>query len=445
MGMSDTPSAERVHIGFFGRRNAGKSCVVNAITGQGLSVVSDTLGTTTDPVRKSMELLPLGPVVVIDTPGFDDVGTLGQRRVHATRRVLDQTDLAVLVVDATQGLGACDEQLIGLFRSHNVPYVVAYNKRDLLGALPEAGAHDVYVSGLTGEGIGALKERIAAIGTASHDVLPMLLDLVGPDDLVVLVVPIDKAAPRGRLILPEQMAVRDVLDAGAECLVVQEVRLGRTLERMAPRKPTLVVTDSQVFGPVSRVVPQDVRLTSFSILMARHKGLLAGAVEGVRALDGLADGDRVLVSEGCTHHRQCDDIGTVKLPHWLAEHTGCDLALETTSGRGFPDDVTPYRLVIHCGGCMLNAREMAHRATQCAGQGVPMTNYGIAIAHMKGILRRSLSLFPDLVATLDAEPRDHDRGVSDDFGDGRAPANVTALVTGAAAREVSAQGDASVR
>ena len=445
MSMSDTPSSERVHIGFFGRRNAGKSCVVNAITGQDLSVVSDTLGTTTDPVRKAMEILPLGPVVVIDTPGFDDVGTLGQKRVHATRRVLDQTDVAVLVVDATQGLGACDEQLIGLFRSHNVPYVVAYNKCDLLATVPALGPHGAYVSGLTGEGIGGLKERIAAIGAAGRAEPPLLLDLIGPDDLVVLVIPIDKAAPKGRLILPEQMAVRDVLDAGAECLVVQDVRLARTLERMAPRTPTLVVTDSQAFGPVSRVVPQDVRLTSFSILMARHKGLLAGAVEGARALDGLADGDRVLISEGCTHHRQCNDIGTVKLPHWLAEHTGRTLALETTSGRGFPDDVTPYRLVIHCGGCMLNAREMAHRAAQCAAQDVPMTNYGIAIAHMKGILRRSLSLFPDLVETLDAGVPGRGCGVSDDVGDGHAPANVTSLVTGATAREVSVQGDASVR
>lgn len=443
--MNDTPSSERVHVGFFGRRNAGKSCVVNAITGQSLSVVSDTLGTTTDPVRKSMEILPLGPVVVIDTPGFDDVGKLGQLRVHATRRVLDQTDVAVLVVDATQGLGACDEQLIGLFRSHNVPYVVAYNKCDLLAVAPAPGSHDIYVSGLTGEGIGELKERVAAIGAGGREEPPMLSDLVGPDDLVVLVIPIDKAAPKGRLILPEQMAVRDVLDAGAECLVVQDVRLDRTLRQMAPRRPTLVVTDSQVFGPVSRVVPQDVRLTSFSILMARHKGLLAGAVEGAHALDGLSDGDRVLVAEGCTHHRQCNDIGTVKLPHWLAEHTGRDLALTTTSGRGFPDDVTPYQLVIHCGGCMLNAREMAHRAAQCAEQGVPMTNYGIAIAHMKGILRRSLSLFPDLVKTLDVGMCDHSHGVSDDFGDGRAPANVTSLVTGAAAREVSAQRDTDAR
>lgn len=402
MSMNETPSSERTHIGFFGRRNAGKSSVVNRVTGQDLAVVSDTKGTTTDPVMKSMEILPLGPVVIIDTPGFDDEGQLGELRVQKTRRILDQTDVAVLVVDATVGLGACERQLIELFRQRAVPHLIAHNKCDLLAAPPAVEEGGLLVSGLTGEGIGALKERMATLGKAHEVECPLVRDLLSPGDVVVLVVPIDKAAPKGRLILPQQMMIRDVLDAGAEAVVVGEDRLAQTLGRLSDeRRPSLVITDSQVFGEVARVVPAEVRLTSFSILMARHKGLLAGAVQGAAAIDQLVDGDTVLMAEGCTHHRQCGDIGTVKLPQWLAERTGRRLSIATSSGRSFPQDLSPYRLVVHCGGCMLNGREMARRAQVCAEQGVPMTNYGTAIAYLRGILPRSVAAFPAVAALLD--------------------------------------------
>lgn len=403
MSLNDTPSAERVHIGFFGRRNAGKSSVVNAVTGQDLAVVSDTLGTTTDPVVKSMEILPLGPVTVVDTPGFDDAGELGELRVQRTRKVLGSTDVAVLVVDATTGMGACERQLVGLFRAQDTPYLVAYNKCDLLGKVPADTAHEVHLSALTGAGVFELKEAIARLGSAGRQERPLVSDLLVPGDVVVLVIPIDKAAPKGRLILPEQMMVRDVLDAGCESVVVQQTILAGTLERLAAAgtRPAMVITDSQVFSEVARIVPADVPLTSFSILMARYKGLLASAVRGAAAIDRLPEGARVLVSEGCTHHRQCGDIGTQKIPAWLRQHTGRDFTVEASSGRGFPEDLTGYDLVIHCGGCMLNGREMLRRMREAEAQGVPMTNYGVAIAHMKGILRRTLDLFPDVQAILD--------------------------------------------
>ena len=403
MSLNDTPSAERVHIGFFGRRNAGKSSVVNAVTGQDLAVVSDTLGTTTDPVVKSMEILPLGPVTVVDTPGFDDAGELGELRVQRTRKVLGSTDVAVLVVDATTGMGACERQLVGLFRAQDTPYLVAYNKCDLLGEVPADTAHEVHLSALTGAGVFELKEAIARLGSAGRQERPLVSDLLAPGDVVVLVIPIDKAAPKGRLILPEQMMVRDVLDAGCESVVVQQTILAGTLERLAAAgtRPAMVITDSQVFSEVARIVPADVPLTSFSILMARYKGLLASAVRGAAAIDRLPEGARVLVSEGCTHHRQCGDIGTQKIPAWLRQHTGRDFTVEASSGRGFPEDLTGYDLVIHCGGCMLNGREMLRRMREAEAQGVPMTNYGVAIAHMKGILRRTLDLFPDVQAILD--------------------------------------------
>ena len=403
MSLNDTPSAERVHIGFFGRRNAGKSSVVNAVTGQDLAVVSDTLGTTTDPVVKSMEILPLGPVTVVDTPGFDDAGELGELRVQRTRKVLGSTDVAVLVVDATTGMGACERQLVGLFRAQDTPYLVAYNKCDLLGKVPADTAHEVHLRALTGAGVFELKEAIARLGSAGRQERPLVSDLLVPGDVVVLVIPIDKAAPKGRLILPEQMMVRDVLDAGCESVVVQQTILAGTLERLAAAgtRPAMVITDSQVFSEVARIVPADVPLTSFSILMARYKGLLASAVRGAAAIDRLPEGARVLVSEGCTHHRQCGDIGTQKIPAWLRQHTGRDFTVEASSGRGFPEDLTGYDLVIHCGGCMLNGREMLRRMREAEAQGVPMTNYGVAIAHMKGILRRTLDLFPDVQAILD--------------------------------------------
>ncbi len=402
MSLNDTPSAERVHIGFFGRRNAGKSSVVNAVTGQNLAVVSDKLGTTTDPVIKSMELLPLGPVTIVDTPGFDDEGELGELRVKKTREVLGSTDVAVLVVDATAGLGACERQLVDLFKQQGTPYLIAYNKRDLLDQVPADDDHAIHVSATAKEGINTLKEAIAKLGTKGSQDRPLLRDLFQPGQTVMVVIPIDKAAPKGRLILPEQMAIRDILDGDGEAIVVQQNRLAQALEeRGEDRRPALVVTDSQVFQEVAQIVPPEVPLTSFSILMARYKGLLKPAVAGAAALDRLDDGARVLISEGCTHHRQCNDIGTVKLPGWLREYTGKDLDLSWTSGREFPEDLTDFDAVVHCGGCMLNAKEMQTRMKRAQAQGVPMTNYGVAIAHMKGILRRTVALFPDVAVLLD--------------------------------------------
>ncbi len=394
MSLNDTPSGERIHIGFFGRRNAGKSSVVNAVTGQELSVVSDVKGTTTDPVMKSMELLPMGPVVIIDTPGFDDEGALGELRVKKTKQILNRSDCAVLVVDATQGMTPADQELVELFRQKDIPYLIAYNKSDLAAA-PALGDQELAVSAQTGENIHELKERISRLVKTGEDSRRIVGDLLSPGDLVVLVTPIDSAAPKGRLILPQQQTIRDILDSDATAIVVKENGLADTLKKLGT-KPRMVITDSQAFAQVDRDTPKDIPLTSFSILMARYKGFLDAAVEGVAAIDRLEDGDKVLIAEGCTHHRQCEDIGTVKIPKWLKEYTGKELLLEHSSGRDFPEDLSSYKLVIHCGGCMLNQREITYRQKTAGDNEVPFTNYGITIAHLKGILKRSVELFPHL-------------------------------------------------
>lgn len=395
MSMNSTPAGERIHIGFFGKRNAGKSSLLNAVTGQELAVVSETEGTTTDPVYKAMELLPLGPVMMIDTPGFDDEGTLGEQRVKKTYQVLEKTDIAVLVVDASVGMTACEEEFVTLFGEREIPYIIAYNITDKCPV--ESGVeqdsadlrvHRIFVNAKSGEGVHELKEKLAAM-LPDKEERHLAADLVAPMDTVVLVVPIDSAAPKGRLILPQQQTIRDLLEAGAVTVVVRESELAQTLLKLK-EKPAFVITDSQVFEEVAAVVPPDIPLTSFSILMARYKGFLDIAVEGVKAIDGLKDGDRILIAEGCTHHRQCDDIGTVKIPRFLKKYTRKELVIETSSGTGFPEDLTPYALVIHCGGCMLNEREVLRRMRFAKKQGVPVTNYGIAIAQMKGILGRSI-------------------------------------------------------
>ena len=398
MSLNDTPSGERIHIGFFGRRNAGKSSVVNAVTGQELSVVSDVKGTTTDPVMKSMELLPMGPVVIIDTPGFDDEGALGELRVKKTKQILNRSDCAVLVVDATQGMTPADRELVELFQQKEIPYLIAYNKSDLAAA-PALGEEELAVSAQTGENIQELKERIARLVKTGEDSRRIVGDLLSPGDLVVLVTPIDSAAPKGRLILPQQQTIRDILDSDATAIVVKENGLADTLKKLGT-KPRMVITDSQAFAQVNRDTPKDIPLTSFSILMARYKGFLDAAVEGVAAIDRLEDGDKVLIAEGCTHHRQCEDIGTVKIPKWLKEYTGKELLLEHSSGRDFPEDLSSYKLVIHCGGCMLNQREITYRQKTAGDNRVPFTNYGITIAHLKGILKRSVELFPHLYKLL---------------------------------------------
>jgi [FeFe] hydrogenase H-cluster maturation GTPase HydF len=400
MSLNDTPSSERVHIGIFGCRNVGKSSLMNAITGQQLAVVSPVKGTTTDPVRQSMELLPIGPVLLIDTPGVDDVGELGAMRVEKARQVLRRADLAILVVDASCGKREQDGELVGLFKENGVRFVVALNKCDLLKnrQAPEEG--EMYVSAATGENIAALKERIASLAELADPKLRIVGDLISPADFVVLVTPIDKAAPKGRLILPQQQTIRDILEADASAIVVKEFELRDVLESLGKR-PRMVITDSQVFAKVSADVPPDIPLTSFSILMARYKGLLADSVRGVKVLDGLRDGDKVLISEGCTHHRQCDDIGTVKLPRWIRQYSGARPEFEFTSGGGFPNDLFGYSLVVHCGGCMLNDREMRYRQRAAVSQGVPITNFGVLIAFMQGILKRSVSMFPHLLAELE--------------------------------------------
>ena len=393
MSLNSTPSGERIHIGFFGRRNAGKSSVVNAFTGQPLSVVSDVKGTTTDPVSKAMELLPLGPVMIIDTPGFDDEGALGEERVRRTKQVLNRVDIAVLVVDSSAGKTAADEELLALFKQKKIPCVVAYNKCDLTE--DRQYTDGVAVSALHHINIDLLKETVAHLVKDDGEPRHVCADLVDPGDFAVLVVPIDKAAPKGRLILPQQQTIRDLLDKGAVPIVCRDEELSLTLEKLgAP--PKLVITDSQAFGRVKDIVPQSVPLTSFSILMARYKGFLTEAVKGAAAIEGLKDGSRVLIAEGCTHHRQCDDIGTVKLPRMLRKYTQKDIIIETSSGKGFPDDLSRFDLIIHCGGCMLNEREVAYRRGFAADSGVPFTNYGTALAYMQGILKRTLGVFPDL-------------------------------------------------
>lgn len=411
MGLNDTPSANRVHIGFFGCRNAGKSSLVNAVTGQSLAVVSDVAGTTTDPVYKSMELLPLGPVVIVDTPGIDDVGSLGELRVAKTRQVLSKVDVAVLVVDATAEMPQADRELLDLFREKNINHIIAYNKSDAsqelmakCGLTDETGT-SIWVSAEKGYGIHELKELIGKLTTTDTMTKRLVGDLLSPGEVVVLVIPIDSAAPKGRLILPQQQVIRDVLEAGAISVVCRDTELADTLERFGSQV-SMVITDSQAFGKVMKIVPEDIYMTSFSILMARFKGQLEMAVFGAHVLDELRDEGgierhedtkrnipRVLIAEGCTHHRQCDDIGTVKLPGWIRNYTGLEPEFTFVSGTEFPDDLTGYDLIIHCGGCMLNEREMKNRQQMAQQQGVPMTNYGTAIAHMNGILERSLRVF----------------------------------------------------
>ena len=399
MSLNATPSGERVHIAFFGRRNAGKSSLVNAFTGQDLAIVSAVKGTTTDPVSKAMELLPLGPVQIIDTPGLDDEGELGTLRVQRTKLVLRKTDLAILVADATAPLGETEQALLDLCRARNIPWILVRSKADLLEAIPEAGADTIYVSAKTGYHIHELKELAARLALGTENRRPLVSDLLQPGDTAVLVVPIDKAAPKGRLILPQQQVIRDALEAGAAALVCRETELNAALQGLnAP--PKLVVTDSQVFGKVAQIVPESVPLTSFSILMARCKGDLALTVAGAAAVRNLKDGDRVLIAEGCTHHRQCEDIGTVKIPRWLAESTGKTLQYDFCSGVEFPEDLTPYALVVHCGGCTLNPKEMAARQRLAVDQAVPITNYGVLIAAVHGILPRTLQPFPAIAALL---------------------------------------------
>lgn len=424
MGMNETPSADRVHIGFFGRRNAGKSSIVNKVTGQELAVVSDVKGTTTDPVSKAMELLPMGPVVIIDTPGIDDEGHLGELRVRKAKQVLNRVDVAVLVVDATLGKTSVDEELIHIFKEKEIPYLVIYNKSDLLPEnrkisedspeKKEGLSHEkpdqkadtitqepfIYASAATGQNIYELKEKIASLAVTDDLKLRLAGDLLEPSDFAVLVVPIDKAAPKGRLILPQQQTIRDVLEAGAAAIVIKENELSNTLKTLG-KSPKIVITDSQVFAKVSKETPKDIWLTSFSILFARFKGNLKTAAAGAAAIDRLKDGDKILISEGCTHHRQCDDIGTVKLPRWIRNYTGKDLEFEYSSGRDFPEDVTKYDLIVHCGGCMLNEREMRYRQKCALDQEIPITNYGIAIAYMQGILKRCVEMFPDVRKELD--------------------------------------------
>ena len=402
MSLNAQVSAERVHIGFFGLRNAGKSSLVNRVTGQTLSIVSEVRGTTTDPVRKAMELLPVGPVVIIDTPGLDDEGALGEERVRRTRRVLDQTDIAVLVVDAAAGLSQADRELMQLFEGKRIPFVVAMNKADLVSVPESVPENTIYVSAQENENIYTLKEKIAALAHSAASPRELIADLVSSGDAVVLVTPIDSAAPKGRLILPQQQTIRALLDAGCVPVVTRETELSRTLSLLS-EPPALVVTDSQAFGIVSKIVPESVRLTSFSILFARYKGDLRTAVLGAAALRRLKDGDTVLISEGCTHHRQCGDIGTEKLPRWVKSYTDRDVNFAFTSGGEFPDDLSPYALVIHCGACMLNEREMQSRLCRAAEQSVPITNYGIAIAQMHGILDRALQPFSALHAEWSAQ------------------------------------------
>ncbi len=389
MGLNDTPSANRIHIGFFGRRNAGKSSVVNAVTGQELAVVSDIKGTTTDPVFKAMELLPIGPVMIIDTPGFDDEGALGDLRVKKTHQILNKTDIAVLVVDGTEGLKKCDNELIDLFKNKEIPYLVVYNKSDSEGFIGSNDERNITVSALQKKGIYELKEKIASIANLTEQSKRLIGDLISEGDIIVLVVPIDSAAPKGRLILPQQQTIRDILDSNAVAVTVKETELKSTL-KLFGEKVKLVITDSQVFKKVAADTPENIPLTSFSILMARYKGFLDCAVKGAFKIDSLKDGDTVLIAEGCTHHRQCDDIGTVKLPRWLKNFTGKSINIKTVSGVEFPEDLSEYALIIHCGGCMLNEREVKYRMKCAIEQNIPFTNYGTAIAYMQGILKRSL-------------------------------------------------------
>ena len=410
MGMNETPSGERLHIGFFGKRNVGKSSLVNRVTGQELAVVSDVKGTTTDPVKKAMELLPLGPVVIIDTPGIDDEGQLGELRVKKTRQVLNKVDVALLVADAAEGLGPAEKELLSLFREKSIPSLIVFNKSDLLSREEQARLlHDtekegkaMLVSARDNWQVWELKEEIGRLAVQKEPEKKLVSDLIRPSDFVVLVIPIDKAAPKGRLILPQQQTIRDILDAGGRAVMVKEDELSETLAALK-QKPALVITDSQVFGLVASATPPEIPLTSFSILFARYKGNLLQAAAGAAALKQLRTGDRILISEGCSHHRQCGDIGTEKLPAMIRKYSGAEPEFLFSSGQDFPEDLSGFRLVIHCGGCTLNEREMQYRLKTAADQGVPMTNYGIAIACMQGILRRSVAMFPAVQALLEED------------------------------------------
>lgn len=398
MSLNHTPNANRIHIGFFGRRNAGKSSVVNAVTGQDIAVVSEKKGTTTDPVTKAMELLPLGPVVIIDTPGYDDdEKDLGELRVKRTKRILNKSDIAVLVMDAAEGANEYDHQLIRIFEEKKIPYLVVYNKIDLINSVPQ-DENSLYVSAKTGEGIYELKEKLGKLAPKESG-RKLVGDLLHPDDLVVLVTPIDESAPKGRMILPQVQMIRDILDAEAANVVVKETGLRSALSKLS-EKPAMVITDSQAFKIVAEIVPDDIPLTSFSILMARYKGFLETAVDGIAALKQLKSGDTVLIAEGCTHHRQCNDIGTVKIPNWLRKFTGNQVQIETCSGTEFPEDLSKYKAVIHCGGCMLNEREVQYRMKCAVDQEIPFTNYGLTIAYIQGILARSLRIFPELMEKI---------------------------------------------
>ena len=397
MGLNTTPSGERVHIGIFGKRNAGKSSLINALTNQKLAIVSDVMGTTTDPVYKAMELLPLGPVMIIDTPGIDDSGELGGQRVAKSYQVLNKTDIALIVIGESKP-DDDDKKLIGRIKEKNIPYIIVYNKCDLHNVAP-SGENEIAVSAEKGTNINELRELIAKRSKCEGSENHIVSDLLKSSDIAVLVVPIDSAAPKGRLILPQQQTIRDILEAGAISVVTRETELTDALASLG-RKPAMVITDSQAFKKVSADTPDDIKLTSFSILMARHKGILEQTVKGVTAVEKLGDGDKVLISEGCTHHRQCDDIGSVKLPKWITAHTGKKLEFEFSSGTGFPEDLSRYKLIVHCGGCMLNEREVKYRMRCAERQNVPMTNYGILIAYMNGILKRSVEIFPDIAAML---------------------------------------------
>lgn len=399
MGLNSTVSADRVHIGFFGLRNAGKSSLVNAVTGQQLALVSDVKGTTTDPVKKAMELLPLGPVVIVDTPGVDDEGELGKMRVKKARQALNYCDIAVLVVDAQKGKQSNDNELISLFEAKKIPYIIAYNKSDLLSDIKDTKNNEIYVSAEKNINIFELKELLAHLTKGEQNNKRIVADIINEGDAVVLVVPIDSSAPKGRLILPQQQTIRDIIEAGASAIVTRDSELVDTLS-LLKEKPKLVITDSQAFEKVSQDTPDDIPLTSFSILFARYKGNLESAVKGAAQLSKLKDGDVVLISEGCTHHRQCNDIGTVKMPAWIKSFTGKDIKFEFTSGVEFKEDIKKYALVVHCGGCMLNEREMQYRVRYCLDNGVPITNYGIAIAHMHGILKRSVEPFDEIKKLL---------------------------------------------
>ena len=399
MSLNNTPSSERLHIGFFGMRNAGKSSVVNAVTNQELSVVSDVLGTTTDPVKKAMELLPLGPVVIIDTPGLDDEGSLGELRVKKAKEILSKTDIAGLVIDSTKGMSKEDEELLSIFKEKKLPYVVAYNKADLVTQRNSLNENEIYLSAQTKENIDEFKELLSKIAKLSKNAKPLVSDLLSVGDLVVLVIPIDEAAPKGRLILPQQMVMRDILDHHCMCICCQDSELKSALCALS-KKPKLVITDSQAFGKVAKDTDKDILMTSFSILMARYKGDLKALVQGASVLSSIKDGDKILIAEGCTHHRQCNDIGTVKMPKWIENFTNAKPQYTFTSGGTFPEDLSDYKLIVHCGGCMLNEKEMKSRMQKASDAKIPIVNYGVLIAHMHGILKRSLAPFPDIQKLL---------------------------------------------